>query len=152
MPKYTVIFQQEARKMRLHTFVVTVLLMLPALTAYADVNMKPGMWEQTTKVEMQGMQMPMQETTVSYCLRKEDLVPQDKNQSGCKVFNVKTRGNTVTWQVQCDNNGVKSSGSGTVTYNGTTSKGNMKITVNNPGMGPMTMHQDFTARRIGECR
>jgi hypothetical protein len=118
--------------------------------AHADIDMQPGMWEQTTRIEMPGMSIP--ETRTTYCLRKEDLVPKNTGQPGCKITNIKQSGNMVTWETICVQDGTKSRGRGKVTYSGTTSNGSMNFTIENPSAPPMKMHYTFSARRVGNCK
>jgi hypothetical protein len=129
---------------------ILILFFTAISIVHADINMQPGLWEQTTRVEMPGMSMP--ETKTTYCLKKEDLVPKNTGQPGCKVTNVRQSGNVVTWETICEQGSTRSSGQGKVTYSGTTSKGVMNFTVEDSSMPPMKMRYTFSSRRVGECK
>ncbi len=131
---------------------ITVLLVLftSASFAFADINMKEGEWEITTKMEMTGMPMQIPPQTNKQCITKQDMLPQNnKPENGdCKVKNMKTSGGTVSWVIECDSPNGKSSGSGKITYSGNTMKGSIKMKV--PGNIQMTTK--LTGKRIGPCK
>jgi hypothetical protein len=131
----------------------TAALLLPSSLFAAD-QMRDGLWEITTRMEMpQGMPagMPaMQPMTQRQCITKKDLqerkntVPHD---SRCQVTDIKTVGSKTTWKVRCPGPDA-ASGSGEITYRGDGYQGVMRM--NADGMGPMVMH--YSGKRIGDCR
>ncbi|HBA54849.1 MAG TPA: hypothetical protein DCZ04_10485 [Syntrophorhabdus aromaticivorans] len=119
-------------------------------------NLKDGLWEITTRVEMQGMPIPfaMPEQKITQCITKKDAVPQkaEKNQD-CKMVSTKISGDTVTWTMECrTQDGVKTDSRGTATYKGDTFDGTTNVIVTPPGQNTITMTQSMTGRRIGECK
>ncbi len=125
-------------------FSVSVLLLA---TLWAQPNMNPGKWEITTKTEMAGM--PAQSLTHTQCITASDLVPVGGDASQhCKVTDVKTSGNTVSWKITCGGQGGEMSGTGTITYEGDSMNGTMTMSI--PGT-EMTIKNVITGKRIGEC-
>ncbi len=119
-------------------------------------NLKDGLWEITTKVEMQGMPIPfvIPEQKITQCITRKDAVPQkaEKNQD-CRMVSSKVSGDSVTWTMECRTpDGVKTDSQGTVTYKGDTFDGTTSVTVTPPGQSTMKMTQVMTGRRIGECK
>ncbi|HKU70196.1 MAG TPA: DUF3617 family protein [Burkholderiales bacterium] len=120
----------------------------------AGPNMKEGMWEITTKMEMPGRKdVAMPQQTVKHCLTKKDVEdPKQKvlgsgDQSRCKMTDYKLQGNTASWKVACEGQG---SGAGTVTYNGDSYTGSQTMAINAGGQ-PMNMKMNFAGRRVGDC-
>src|SRR5512135_2093179 len=70
--------------------------------AFCAPNLQDGLWEITTSTEMKGMpagmMKPMTRTT---CLTQKDSVPERPVKSECKMSDMKSTGNTVTWTVTC---------------------------------------------------
>ena len=118
--------------------------------AGSDVDFEEGMWEITSQVKMQGMNMPVQ--TFSQCITKENMVPQnnDPSQQGsgsCTVSDVKTSGNTVYWSVVCKTGGGEMKGKGKITYQGNQFQGESTTEM----MG-MVMVTEMSGRRTGPCK
>jgi len=132
-------------------FAALIILMAAISISCADSgpNMKEGLWEITTKMQMQGMDMPP--VTHTQCITKNDLVPQGSQQPGqeCKITDVKTSGNTVTWTMKCTGQGGEVIGSGEITYSGDRFKGTMTITMSR---GNMEMSSHLSGKRIGKCK
>ncbi len=112
-------------------------------------NMKEGKWEISMKMEMPGMPGGMPPFTNTQCLTKKDFVPQGSQQGQnqeCKMISTKVSGDTVTWTVECINQGVKMKGSGKIIYKGTSFKGEMKTSMSN-----MEIITHMSGRHIGKC-
>ncbi|MEA3223190.1 MAG: DUF3617 domain-containing protein [Thermodesulfobacteriota bacterium] len=131
-----------------------ILLALSAISiSFADSgpNMKEGLWEITTKIEMPGMEMPAMKHT--QCITKDALVPQSSQpgQGGqeCKITETKVDGNTVTWAIECNDQGGKMKGTGKITYKGDSFEGVMTMSMPQANM-EMTSH--ISGRRIGDCK
>ena len=124
-------------------------------TAHAAApNMKDGLWEITTKMEMAGKsggKMPQQ--VVRSCVTKKDLEdPRRTTPSGdsrCKMTDYKLAGNTATWKMACEGKS-EMTGTGTVTYSGDSYTGNQTMTMKTSGQ-VMNMKMDFAGRRVGDC-
>lgn len=127
-----------------------MVLSSPLTLAAPDMN--EGQWEITSKMEMPGMPMQMPVTTITQCITKENNVPKSGDQGGgCRMVDVKTSGNTVSWSMACDQSGQESTGHGEVTYSGDTMNGFFKFFVNSP-QGTMEMTNTMNGRRVGPCK
>ncbi len=135
-------------------FIFAILLIVVSLCiAGSGPNMKPGLWEITTKMEMPGMPMSMPASTHTQCLTKKDMVPSgSQNSEGCKTKLLKVKGNVVTWEVICKGQGGVSTGKGKITYSGNKFKGTMKMDMKNHGQKKMKMTSHISGRRIGKCK
>lgn len=128
-------------------------IMLCAAGVSAAPNMKPGLWETSVRTEMAGMPMQMPPVTTRQCIREQDLVPQT-NSSGqaCAVLDQNISRNTVTWRIECKADNIHSTGKGKITYHGDTFQGQIDMTMQQQGMGPMTMSQKLEGKRLGDCQ
>jgi len=141
---------------RVASSVTIVGLFLWGTFAFAGVNMHEGLWEITTKMEMQGMPMPMQMPARKHtqCLTKmnmmKTMVPkeQDKEEE-CKITDTKISGNTVTWVMKCSGEDAMEV-TGKTTYHGDTFEGTITMISKDPEEGKMITH--ISGRRIGECK
>jgi hypothetical protein len=123
----------------------------------AAPNMREGMWEITTKMEMtgkSGVEMPQQ--MVRHCLTRKDVedprrtTPSAAGQgSRCKMTDYKLQGNTATWKMACEGEGAMT-GTGTVTYSGDSYSGNQTMAMKRSGQ-VMNMKMDYSGRRVGDC-
>ena len=120
----------------------------------AAPNMRDGLWEVTTKMEMGGKSdaaMPQQ--TVKHCVTKKDLedpkrtMPGGNDQSRCKMTDYKMQGNTATWSIACQGQG---SGTGSITYGGDSYTGSQTMSMNAGGQA-MNMKMNFSGKRVGDC-
>ncbi|MBC2712483.1 MAG: DUF3617 family protein [Desulfosarcina sp.] len=118
-----------------------------AVYAGSALNIKEGMWEITSQVKMQGMTIPPM--TFSQCITKDDLVPQNNSpgQDGCKVSEMKTVGNTVSWTVTCSGQDGDMKGKGKITYHGDRFEG--EVTAELSGMVMVT---EMSGKRTGPCQ
>jgi len=131
---------------------VAALILGPAHAA--TLNMKDGLWEITTKMEMAGKPggaMPQQ--IVRQCITKKDVDdPRRTTPSGdsrCKMTDYKLQGNTATWKMACEGQGGMT-GTGTVNYSGDSYRGNQTMAMKR-GSQVMNMKMDFSGRRVGDC-
>ena len=127
--------------------VVAFLLLFPVSVSLAGSlpDMQEGLWEITTKVEMQGMDLPA--ATHRQCLKKTDPIPQG-SQPGqeCEIADVQVVGNTVSWRMQCSQPGGEIRGTGEITYHGDRFEGVMRIE-----MEGTAMVSRMSGRRVGDC-
>lgn len=115
--------------------------------AWAAPQMNPGNWKITTKTEMSGM--PPQSMTHTQCVTNDNLVPmgEDANKD-CKVTDIKTSGNTVSWKITCGGQGGQMDGTGEVTYEGDKMHGTMNMTMKSYGT---KIKNTVSGYRIGNC-
>lgn len=128
---------------------------LCALPVVAAPNMQPGLWEITVKAEVAGMPA-MPAATARQCIRPADIedgrrtVPQDNKDPKCAMKDYKIQGNTANWRMECRGPEAMS-GSGSITYSGTSYSGATKMTMKQGGQS-MDMTQSFSGKRVGDCK
>ena len=136
--------------------IVFVLMSFFLVPSHAvEPNLKDGMWEITTNMEMLGMpagSMPAQK--INQCITKKDSVPQKpEKDSECKMISTKVVSDTVFWNMQCRmKDGSKIDSEGTATYKGDKFDGVTNMIMSQPGEKAMKMTQRMSGRRIGECK
>lgn len=113
------------------------------------MDFKPGKYEITSKMEMPGMSMPAQ--TVTQCLTQENPVP-DKSlgNQGCEIVDTKENGNTLTWTMECTQQGQKVITTGEMKYAEDSFTGDMTMEMGSQA-GNMTIKTQITGKRIGSC-
>ena len=123
----------------------------------AAPDLKEGLWEITTKMEMPGMPAGMKPQVMQQCLTKKDLDDPRKTAPGgdpkdnrCQMTDYKMQGNTATWNMACKGEEAMT-GSGSITYSGTSYSGTSKMTTKRGGQA-QTMTMNYTGRRLGECK
>lgn len=147
---------KEYMKMKKIILMLCAALLLTAGPALAGPDIEAGSWEISMTMNMAGMPLSIPPMVFTTCLTEEDLVPQDSSTQmsnpDCSVMDIKIKGNTVTWNTQCDDpDGGKMTSSGEITYSGSSFTGKTTINMNNPDQGPMTMTQTMTGKRVGPC-
>ena len=126
---------------------MVLVLLVCFACAPAGPNMKEGLWEITTKMEMPGMPMQFPPKTNTQCLTQTDLVPQNVEASqNCKVVTQEIKGDTVTWVMECETSEGTAVFNGHVTYKGETFEGVMTMKE-----GSTEITQTMSGRWIGEC-
>jgi len=108
------------------------------------------LWDVTMKMEMPGMPMAMPAQTFQSCLKKdrakEDGIPKQDN---CKVTDVKTVGNKVSFAMECTGKDPMT-GRGEITPTPTSYDGRMQM--KSTGRGEqMEMTQTFSGKKVGAC-
>lgn len=120
------------------------------------LNFNPGKYQITTSIEMSGMPagMPgaMPAQTITQCMTEKDFIPKDTSGSGgnCNVINVKTSGNTVTFSLECNQDGVAVKSKGKMIYSGNTFEGSTETSMG-PSSGGMVLKTVIKGKRIGSC-
>ena len=66
----------------------------------SELDVKPGLWEWSSTMEMVGM--PFVPPPVSYtsCVTNEEFIPKDSKSSNCKMISSKTTKNSVEMKAQ----------------------------------------------------
>ena len=132
-------------------------IVLSGIAHAAAPNMKEGLWEITVRMEMPGMPGGMPPQVMQQCFTRKDLedprrtVPSGgPGDSNCQMTDYKMQGNTATWNMACKGEGAMT-GSGSITYSGTSYAGTNRMTMTEGGSGQtMTMH--YSGRHLGACR
>ena len=132
-------------------FWVAMLSAAVAAVPARALDMNPGKYEITVTMEMKGMPAGMPAQTMVQCLTEQDPVPNaSADAQGCKVKDMNSRGNTVTYTMECDQQGMKNESAGEVTFSGDTFEGKT-TTKMGPSAGGMTVTVKTKGRRIGSC-
>lgn len=115
-------------------------------------NLEEGLWEITTEVDMPGMPMKIPPMVYRQCLTKEEMVPKQGpgDQEICNYSSPKTKGDTVSWSVECQSPGGKTRSDGEITYRGTSFDGT--LTMSMTGVIEMSGSNRLSGRRIGDCQ
>lgn len=132
-------------------FAALMFLSFAATTAQGAAEMKDGLWEISTTIEMPGLPFQPPPTTMTHCYGTNDVrdlkqfVPSQD--ADCKVTDLKTNGNKVSYTVNCTGqNTVK--GEGEVILKGDSAyEGFMKM-----NMEGMDMTTRYSAKRVGPCK
>ena len=112
----------------------------------------PGRYEITSKVEMPGMPSSTPPQTTTQCMTKQDPLPTKNVASqDCKVTDLVTKGNTVSWKMECNQQGQKMKSTGQITYNGENFEGTIKTDLG-PQAGNMIITTVISGKRIGDCQ
>ena len=114
------------------------------------LDFKPGKYQITSKTEMPGMPMQMPAMTFEQCMTKQDPVAVQQDQGGCTIKDQKIKGNTVSWVMECNQQGQVTTGKGEMKYSGTSFDGLFEFSVAAP-TGNMTMTTKTHGERIGDC-
>ncbi len=117
---------------------------VPASTP-TKVNMQEGQWEITTTMELPGMPKPHTMTTMT-CLTQKDPVAKIDEKNNCKMENLTTVGNTVTWKIVCP----EATSRGSITYAGASYDGIMETNMKMEGKD-MTSKMTMKGKYIGPC-
>ena len=127
-------------------------------------KMKEGQYETIFKMEIPGLPAGIGgfNNTVKSCVTKEDIEKgkgdmfrdpkSGKNESSCEMKNMKSSGNTVSYEVDCPKEGMNSSTTLAFSDNNVKGLTKMKMTGENaknmpPGMANMQMQ--FESRYLG---
>ena len=130
---------------------ISVLLVLLAALPAWGLDLVPGKYEITAKVEMPGMPGGMPPQTTTQCMDEQTPVPNSTAEAqGCKITDMKTSGNTVTYIMECNQQGIKAKSSGKITFNGDSFEGTTQTSMG-PEAGNMTITTVVKGKRIGKC-
>jgi hypothetical protein len=139
-----------AKEMRV-IFAVLICMVLGISFAWA-LDLKEGQYQITSKVEMPGMPMSMPPVTVEQCLTRKDPVPnQSTGGQECRIKDMKTKGNTVTWTMECTQRGSTMQGTGSMTFHGDRFEGKSEMKMG-PEAGNMVIITLMEGRRTGPCQ
>lgn len=131
--------------------ILTVIISLICVNS-ALAEIKDGLWEITTKVEMKGMPGKIPPSTMRQCITKKDPVPKDKNKNTeCKIKDQSVSGDTVTYAMECKGKNSIVLTSGTMTYKGNSFDGTSTTNVKRKGQAEMQMNSKMSGKYIGPC-
>jgi hypothetical protein len=128
-----------------------LLILLFAAGAHAEI--KEGLWEITTKVEMKGVPMQMPATTVKQCITKDNAVPKSASEDyECKTKDYNVSGDTVTYSVECWGKGGLMITQGKTTYKGNTFDGTSTTKIKAKGQPEMQMSNKIPENTSGPAK
>lgn len=144
-------------------------LMLTAATCLAlagvsqaeGLKIQPGQWENTSTFNVEivangeTMSLPPQTEMDQDCVTEEDATfdPKDLAQEGCTASDINTNGTSMSFKVNCDNNGVVMTGEVDVetSNDGNEVNGTISLSGEQPGMGTFAMAGTISGKRVGVC-
>lgn len=136
--------------MKKHVMAILFTATVYALPAWA-LDLQPGLYAITTKVEMQGLGMEMPATTMEQCITERDPVPKAPEAQGCEIKDMNTSGNTLTYTMVCTQQGMTMESTGKTVYHGDSFEGESTMKMDGAA-GGMVMNTVIQGRRIGECQ
>lgn len=117
------------------------------------LNLQPGFWEITTRIEVPGVPIALPPQTVRRCYTKKDvesmLRPGPRQIQNCEIRDQKIEGNRVSWKMDCRGANAMT-GTGNVTVSSTSFQGTIRGRMTQGG-ATMEMNQAVSGRRIGDC-
>jgi len=119
------------------------------------------MWTYDTTMDIsmnmngQAMDMPAQTSSESQCVTEADATfdPANFTEPGCEISNVQESGNTVSFSMACNQQGMTMTGDmkATVTNGGNGMDMTMTMNGDQPGMGTMDISGTIKGTRTGDC-
>ena len=132
-------------------FLIQACMAFFSVTAWG-LDLQDGKYEITSKVEMPGMPMQMPPITVTQCITGQDPVPnQSTAGQQCNIMDIKTKGNTITWKMECTQQGQKMQATGKMVYYGDHFEGTANAVLGSE-IGNMTITTVIKGKRIGACQ
>ncbi|HLZ19593.1 MAG TPA: DUF3617 family protein [Smithellaceae bacterium] len=133
--------------------IIVVVLLSVLWAGGVWAQLKDGLWEMTTQVQMKGMSQKMPPATFRQCITKNDPVPkqQDKNYD-CKTTSLKVSGNTVNYAAECKGPEGVMTVNGKSTYTGNAMEGSATTSFKMKGQPAMEMTSRMTGTYVGPCK
>ena len=132
-------------------FMVCLLSMAISSVPSWALDLKPGKYEITIKTTMPGSNQQMPTQTMTQCMTGQDPVPNASTAAqGCTITDMKTRGNTITYTMECQQQGTKTVTTGEMTYKGDSFEGKTQTKLG-PAAGGMVINSEIKGKRIGDC-
>lgn len=132
------------------------ILGLGVATARAEEHrMRPGQYELTTEMSMEGMEHHMPSRTMTHCYTDDEvkdnrrIAEQGQGQNhDCQVHDMKTEGNRVSWAMTCASG---SKGTAEMTYTPDGYDMTLRLETEGGPHGPAKVKIHTTAKRTGDC-
>lgn len=137
------------------SLIAIAIMLSPAASFSASLDMVDGEWETSFDTQIEGMPfaMPGMSFKIRQCLTKEKAVPKTKEKDeNCKIKDMNISGNTVRWVVECSDKDASTLAEGEITYSGTSYKGTMKNTITDKKGTVTRMTTKLSGKRLGECK
>jgi len=132
-------------------YLLIFILLLNLHTYAAPSDFKEGLWEITSS--MSGMPgMNNYTTKFTTCMTKDNYIPTEpdkgkSNEQKCRNYDIRIKGNTVSWKMECKNDGVITKGYGEMIYKGNSFEG--KTVIEQPGI---KFTQSMKGKWISPCK
>lgn len=127
---------------------VTLILLCCSTSVFANnIDLKEGLWQITTTMEIPGMPHKMPGTTITQCLTQKDITPPVNQDENCHIEDQKINGNTVSYKMVCNQDGETTSGTGTFSYDDDKMTGRMEVNA-----GGMNIITSYSGKWVGPCR
>jgi hypothetical protein len=144
-------YQKEMGMFKMKLVLLVVLLSM-FWTVGAWAQLKDGLWEISTQVEMKGMPQQMPPTVARQCMSKNDPAPKSQDKSyDCKTKNSKISGDTVMYEVECKGKGSTILTSGKMIYKSNNMEGTATTIIKTAGQQEMQMVSKMKGAYIGAC-
>jgi hypothetical protein len=126
---------------------------VPASASADRIDMKTGLWEMTSEIDMGGGKMP---TKAQHCLTAKDIDGSwfATLQGDCKGDQIVTA-TTVTWKLECKMQGstaARIESTGKVDYTKTKFSGSANMTMTIPGAGTQKGTVTMSGKYLGACK
>lgn len=132
-----------------------ILFVAGSIASGEERTMRPGEYEMTTRMQMEGMSRDIPPTTFRHCFSKDDVkdwkkIAQEnqRKNNDCEIHDMKMSGNHGSWTMTCKS-GMK--GSAEMTYSADGYDMTMNMESSGGPQGPMKMKVHTTAKRLGDC-
>ncbi len=135
----------------------TFLLSTASLTVNAgEYDFKPGLWETTTKIKIEGvpkamaaLMAPPAPITETGCTTEKDII--FNSDSECKYDTNRISSKKVRMKMTCSSPNGAAKGKGEINFNGKKLNGWFEMNSRGPS-GPMKIKHTFTAKYVGTCK
>jgi hypothetical protein len=121
--------------------------------AFAGGKLKPGKYQTTADMELNGQKMPSQSDTRCIDAKETDIdamLDQAKTDPTCELQNVKKSTGKVSFDVVCKPPKA-SKGHGEITYSAEEMDMTVAVTAKHPQQGEMKMNMHSHSKRVGDC-
>jgi hypothetical protein len=134
----------------MNTLLTVILAMITSILSAAGSAAPGEYWELTSKMEIPGMPFAMPAFPTKVCLPKggESDPRKTSGDKNCKMSDIKTVGNKVSWKARCDHNGEIMTGIGEQTATPNSFAGKMQLSGKSEGQD-VNMNMALSGKRIG---
>jgi hypothetical protein len=138
------------KKIVMSCILICAIFLFSAVSWAVDFN--PGKYEIIATVKMPGMPLTVPPQTTTECMTEQDLIiKNDADSQGCEIKDVKEDGNTISWKMECTQEGQTMESSGRIDYAGNSFKGTIIMNMRTQA-GNMTATTTIEGKRIGKCQ
>lgn len=140
-------------KLQLLLALLLVVTMEGVVAAAEVPDVKEGMWEITSQMEMPGMPMAVPPVIFKKCFTKQSMKPENiLRNNNCTMQKMDVSSNSVSWQMSCQQQGMQMTGTGNIDYQHTSYSGNFVMQMSAANQPSMNMNTKLSGRYIGPCK